>query len=144
MTEGARESDLPQCPDCGYRGSPIRRLSPRLYVGAIPFTLVGLMFVVAYPLSIIPLTALGYWLFIKKTCPQCKSENISASSKAADSDPATHSARVPTEAVQGATTLLPATQSRGSEKLFRKESIGLWQGSAESYFFSSSMLFQLI
>ena len=76
MIEEAQDTNLPHCEDCGYLGRPIRRLSPRVYVGAIPFTLVGLICVVIYPLSIVALAAIGYWIFVKKTCPKCRSENI--------------------------------------------------------------------
>ncbi len=79
MNETASDTDLPRCQDCGYQGRQVRRLSPRAYVGAIPFTLVGLLIVVAYPLSIVALAAIGYWIFVKKTCPKCKSENINSS-----------------------------------------------------------------
>jgi len=102
MTELGTEAELPQCPDCGYRGKAVRRLSPRIYFGAIPFVLLSLVLVLLFPPSIVAVVALGYWLFIKKTCPQCKSENIRTQPR--HRDDASSRDVTPTVAVSLATT----------------------------------------
>ena len=83
VIDESKDADCPQCHDCGYQGQPIRRVSPRLYIGGIPFAFVGLVLIAVYPLSIIAWAAstitwaaVGYWLFVKKTCPKCTSEKF--------------------------------------------------------------------